>query len=216
MFRELSFGLFLFFFKPKVDQKRCCWQRAASIKNRCSSPLTNRPQDTRFKVSLQSWPAPLWAFKGRRGPSGPRFVHDSIAQARVKGNQPRKEATSAFSCYQWWGGGGVVIVFDPSFEAQVASELHSYFTLPSLLSSFVLCRCIRARALSPELFNGAFVPPDSRKQPAPNLSNSLWKQQRRPLFLLRAGHRRRSPDMAPAPDAAASLCRCFSRSVAPS
>lgn len=115
------------------------------------------------------------------------------------------------------GGGSWSDVFDPTFEAQVASELRSYFTLPSLLSSFVLCRCIRARALPPpQLFNGAFVPPDSRKQPAPNLSNSLWKQQRRPLFLLRAGQGRRLPDMAPAPDAAASLCRCFSTSLASS
>lgn len=47
MFREWKFEGFF----PKVHQKVSCWQSAANIKNRCSSPLMNRPQDTLLKVS---------------------------------------------------------------------------------------------------------------------------------------------------------------------
>lgn len=54
------------------------------------------------------------------------------------------------------------------------------------LSSLILCAALLypCQSFIPELSGKAFVPPDSRKQQAPKLFHSPWKQQQRPWFLL--------------------------------
>lgn len=149
-----------------------------------SLPFNEQASGYSVKSLVSKFAGAVLNFPSPARPSGPHhFIQYSVAQANVKCSKGDFSAVLFLMNFgdvshqgSFWEDRTTMTEESP--KTQVATSLLSGKKVKPArpLWSDPLYPC---RSFIPELYGKALVPPDSRKQCAPKLFNSPWKQQQR-------------------------------------
>lgn len=166
-------------------QRASCWQSAASIKNRCPSPFNEQASGYSVKSLTSKFLVLFWTSLAQL------VLLDLIILFMIPSLGPKWNAAKGISPQVLFlmNFGGMSHQLYLLLASALAHQRWMYTALLYPCQNFI-----------PELSRKAFVPPNSRKQQVPKLSNSPWRQQRKAMISVHGEVP--LPDTVPASDPA--------------